>query len=305
MTKLLPVFVVLAAHAVFADGWSPRAAAFREKQAAERKRLGLDEEKAAKAYPTPEVFFGSTWVCPGEPSTVLLEGKLKVGSLVGTASQNVEILKEEFTARGWQATVKVKPGTKDDVTLQVISPVSGIGSTIELPIGCPRLWVIDFKSGDRLQLQVVDDESRAGGEVFHENKSVETRSFSLSSDGKTFTASQQESAEDRARVKKAQEPVGGKDAAAKQNELAEKMQACATLPPQKMGPCMQQYSGELQTMIAAQQGAMQNTQAAMLPRAGCRSLTGTIEGKKLRGKGTLCAGTKSPTDELPFTGVIK
>ena len=87
MLKLGRVLLFLAAHAAFADAWTPRAAAFREKQAAERKRLGLDGAKTARAYPTPEVFFGSSWACPGETSTVLLEGKLQPGSM---GSQRVE-----------------------------------------------------------------------------------------------------------------------------------------------------------------------------------------------------------------------
>ena len=305
MNKLAWLGLVLVASAVHAEGWGPRAAAFREKQAAERKRLGLDEVKAAKAYPTPEVRFGATWACPGETSTVLLEGKLAPGSLVGTGSQDVEIVKEQLTARGWEGTVKVKPGTKNGVSLEVIAPVSGISDSVELPIGCPHQWVIDLKNGDRLQLLVVDGETRAPGEWFRQNKSVQTCTFSLAADGKTLNATQQETAEDRERVKKAQAPIAGKDAALKQQDIAMKMQACSTLPPAQMGACLQKYQAEIQAMVTAQQGAMQQTQAAMAPRAGCRQLVGTIEGKKLKGKGSNCADAKTPYDELPFTGVIK
>lgn len=305
MNKLLGLVCVVAASAVFAEGWGPRSAAFREKQAAERKRLGLDEVKAAKAYPTPEVRFGAAWACPGETSTLLLEGKLLPGTLVGTSSPNVEIVKEELTPRGWQGTVKVKPGTKDGVYLQVIAPVSGITNSIELPLGCPHQWIIDLKNGDRLQLLVVDNESRAPGEWFHENKSVETCTIALVTDGKSFTTNQQESAEQRERVKKAQEPLNSKEAAAKQKDIAAKMQTCITLPAQQMSACMQKYQGEIQAMVQAQQGAIEQTQAAMAPKAGCQQLVGTIEGKKLKGKGTVCAGAKTPYDEVPFTGVIK
>lgn len=304
MLKLGPILLFLAAHAAFADAWTPRAAAFREKQAAERKRLGLDGAKAAKAYPTPEVFFGASWACPGETSTVLLEGKLLPGTLVGTGSQSVEIVKEELTPRGWQASVKVKPGTKDGVTLQVIAPVSGITGTIELPIGCPKRWVLDFKTGDRLQLQVVDDESRAAGEWFHGTKSAGTRTFSFSTDGKILNANQEDNAEDHDRVAKAQAPMNDKGTQARQQELTLKMQGCANLAPSAMSPCIQQYSGELQALMAVQQSAAQNIQAAMTPTVGCKSLTGTIEGKKLKGEGSTCAGSK-PYEPVQFTGVIR
>lgn len=305
MTRLALLFVVFAAAAVFADGWAPRSATFRQKQAAERKRLGLDEEKAAKAYPTPEVFFGASWACPGETSTVLLQGKLQPGTLVGTPSQSVEIVKEELTPRGWQATVKVKPGTKDRVTLQVIAPVSGITNTIDLPIGCPHVWVLELQSGDRLQLQVVEGEGRAPGEWSRGGKPVESRTFSLSTDGKLFTLSEQETAEDRERVKRAQEAVNSNDVAARQQELTQKMQACSTLPMQQMGPCIQQYSGELQKVMAATQSAAAQSQAAMAPRAGCRNLSGTIAGTKLTGNGNTCANTKGTYEQVPFTGVIR
>jgi hypothetical protein len=307
MHKALVLATAVLATTSFADAWSPRATAFQAKAAAERKRLGLDPEKAKLQYPTPEVRFGAgaQWACPGQTITILLEGKLAPGTLVGSTSDAAEIVKEELTPKGWQGTIKVKPGTKDPILLQLIAPVSGINSTIELPVGCPHEWVIDLKEGDELVLKVVDTESRASGEWFRGGKSVDTRAFQLSTDGKTnFSLAQQETAEDRERVKAAQAPLNSKDSAARQQKLTAEMQACTALPPQQMGPCMQKHSAELQEMIAAQQGAVQNAQAAAAPKVGCVQLTGTIEGKKLKGTGMNCA-SKNPYDQQPFTGVIK
>ncbi len=282
--------------------------AFQARQAAERKRLGLDAEKAKKAYPTPEVRFGAaaSWICPGEATTtVLLEGKLAPGTLVGTANESVEIVKEELTAKGWQGTFKIKPGTRGPVTLEVIAPVSGISSNLELPIGCPREWVIDVKDGDRLVLKVLEGESRAPGEWFRAGKSIDVHAFQLATDGKTtFTLMQEESAEDRERIQKAQEPLTNKAMADRQHKLTNDMQGCTNLPPAQMAPCIQKYSGELQEMMSAQQGAVEKAQQAAGPKAGCLQLQGTISGKKLAGTGMNCVG-KDPDASPPFTGAIR
>lgn len=307
MSKALVLVTAVVATTGFTEGWSPRATAFQAKAAAERKRLGLDAEKAKKQYPTPEVRFGggSSWACPGQTTTILLEGKLAPGTLVGTASDSAEILKEEFTPQGWQGTFKVKPGARDPILLQLIAPVSGINSTIELPVGCPHEWVIDLKEGDHLVLNVVDGESRASGTWSRGGKPVDTRAFQLATDGKTsFSLAQQDSAEDRERVKKAQAPLTNKQTAERQQKLTANMQACTSLPAAQMAPCMQKYSAELQEMMTAQQGALQTAQAAAAPKVGCVQLVGSIEGKKLKGTGSSCA-TKTPYEEQPFTGLIK
>ena len=307
MPKVLALVAVFAATSVFADSWSPRATAFQEKNAAERKRLGLDDEKAKKAYPTPEVRFGggSGWACPGETTTVLLEGKLATGTLVGTASDSVEVVKEALTPKGWQATLKVKPGTQDGVMFQVIAPVSGITSFIELPVGCPREWAIDLKSGERLVVKVIDSDSRAPAEWFCGQSSLETRTFSISTDGKsTFLLARQETTEDRERIKKAEAGAKGRVSAERQAELSAKMQACTTMPAAQMGPCIQKYSGELQEMMSQQQSAIQTAQAEAAPKVGCTQLQGSIEGKKLKGNATGCAA-RQQFEQVPFTGVIR
>jgi hypothetical protein len=305
MLKLLP-FALLVASVSLAQAWSPRASEFQTKQAAERKRLGLDGEKARKAYPTPEVSFGggTSWACPGESTTLLLQGKLATGTLVGTANEGVEIVKEQLTPQGWQATLKVKPGTRGPIRLELIAPVSGIRGDIELPVGCPREWVIELKTGERLVLQVLDGAASARGEWFKGNKSLDTHAYELLSDGKTLSLTQQQNADDRERSKKAQEGFDSKTANAKQQELTVKMQACANLPPMEMSGCMQKYSAELQGMIEAQQSAVETAQTAAAPKVGCGQLQGTIEGKKLKGNGSNCAGKKG-MEAVPFTGVIR
>ena len=97
--------VVLVASLAHAEPWEQRVNAFRAKATAERKRLGLDAEKAKKAYPTPEVRFGvapnaSVVACPGETSTVFLHGKLAPGTLVGAISPEVQIVKEQYDKSG-------------------------------------------------------------------------------------------------------------------------------------------------------------------------------------------------------------
>lgn len=309
MKNVLALFVLVTATHTLADSWSAKGSAYQAKQAEERKRLGLDSNKAKSKYPTPEVHFGvgggmAAWVCPGTPTQILLEGKIAPGSLVNPMSDDVTVVKEEFTPKGWLATLNVKPSAKGRISLQVIAPVSGITSTIELPVGCPHEWVIDLKNGDRAVIKVIDGESHASGEWFRKEKLVESRNFEISNDGKNFSIVQKESEEDRERVKAAQAPMNNKDMQARQAEVTEKMQSCATLPPAQMAPCIQKYSGQLQEVMAAQNGAMQQAQSAMAPKVGCMQLTGTIEGKKLKGNGMNCTGPES-YEQVPFTGVIK
>lgn len=307
MNKALVVAALVVASAGFAEGWSPRASAFQAKAAAERKRLGLDPEKAKKQYPTPEVRFGG-WACPGETTTVLLEGKLAPGTLVGTASTAVEILKEELTPKGWLGTLKVKAGTKEPILLELIAPVSGISNNIELPVGCPHEWILEVKGGDKLVLKVVDGESHAAGQWFRGGAAVEARNFNLGSDGKSFNLNQKETAEDRERVKKAEAGFKGSDGKARaerQQQLSLQMQACTSMPPAQMAPCIQKYSAELQELMTKQQEAVQTAQAAAAPKVGCTQFSGTIEGKKLKGNGLACAAAKQPFEQVPFTGVIK
>lgn len=307
MHKALALAALVVSSVGLAEGWAPRARAFEAKQAAERKRLGLDQEKARKSYPTPEVSFGAggaSWACPGETTTVLLEGRLAPGSLVGTSNPAVEIIKEEFTPKGWLGTLRVKPGTQGRVTLEVIAPVSGIRNTIELTLGCPREWVIDLKTGEKLVVKVIDGETHVFGEWFRGEKPLDKHPFSLGGDGKTFTLQQQSNAEDKERMRKAKEPLDNKEAQRRQQELAAKMQACASGSAAEMGACMQKHSAELQALMAQQQAAMSGLQEASGPKQGCVLLEGAIDGKKLKGNGSYCA-KKDPSDKVPFTGVIR
>jgi hypothetical protein len=312
MKKAIALAALVSATTGLAEGWTPRASAFQAKQTEERKRLGLDSVKAAKQYPTPEVRFGpaaagsgaSSWLCPGKPNLIVLEGKLAPGTLVGTRTEGVEIVKDEFTPKGWQGTFNVKPGTRGPARIEFIAPVSGITSTLDVVIGCPVEWVIDLKNGEKLTLKVLAGESYVPGEWSKGGKVVDSHSFELSSDGKTFMLNQKQTAEDRERSKKAEATFKEKSSTDRQSELAQKMQECATLPTAQMGPCMQKYSAELQQLMGGTQAALKDVAAAAAPKVGCMQLQGTIEGKKLKGNGNTCAGAQNFA-QMPFTGEIR
>ena len=107
------------------------------KQNAERKQLGLDANALRSKYPTPEVTFSGSGsggggaqcvqLCPGKTGKFALKGKFSSGSLFLVESNDVEVVEEQQTAGGWEATVKAKPdASRRGFAVSVTAPVSSI-----------------------------------------------------------------------------------------------------------------------------------------------------------------------------------
>jgi hypothetical protein len=308
MRTVLAFAIALLANSAIADSWQQRAAAFRANAEAERKKLGLDSTQARSSFPTPEVRFGvaGNSACPGETSTVFIEGKLAPGTLVGTSNANVTILKEEFGPKGWRGTVAVKPETAlGTVGFDVIAPVSGITSHVDLRIGCAREWVFTLASGEQLVLKVVDGTRESPGEWRKAGKVLGARAFEVGIYGEHLSLAQRDTEEERAKQKEVSERSSGAEARAsaeRQGEIARNLQGCMALPPQQMAPCMQRYSQEMQTIAEKQNAVVQAATQAAMPTVGCRQLIGTIEGKKAKGNAQGCVGASSPYAQVAFTG---
>lgn len=305
MRMTLAIVALVTTTALADPGWSDRAATFRARAAAERKRLKLDQDQAKKSYPTPEVRFGGGAACPGEQSVVTIDGHFPPGTAVGTSSPFVDIVKEELSPTRWTGTVKVKSGATESALFEVISPVSGISATVTLHLGCAREWVIDVKSGERLVVKVVDGVDVASGEWFKGPTSLGKRDFDVSVGVPNVALKQRASAEELARREASENQAHTSSAAERQQKLATQMQACTKLPPAQMGPCMQKYTAELQQLVSEQQATLEASQKSMAPSVGCAELQGTLEGKALSGQAVMCAGHANAWEPTPFTGMVK
>ncbi len=161
----LVVFLVLAAPAVGGD-WQKRQSDFYEKQSAERKKLGLDAKALKTKYPTPEVTFSAVGsggagtqclqLCPGKSGKFVLKGKLSPESLVLVQSNDVEVVEEQQTSAGWEATVKAKPDAPPELLpVSVISAVSTIQVTVPgLEIGCEHTYTFEVAGGETMVMKV-------------------------------------------------------------------------------------------------------------------------------------------------------
>lgn len=320
MKRPLVVFFVVLSFALpaVAAGWDEKVIAFRKRALAERKKLGLDRDEKALAakYPTPEVTFGEggadarVVLCPGgEPKSVTVSGKLQAGSLVVIRSDDVEILREQMTPNGWQATVRArKEALPGSVGIDVIAPVSAAMSrTNGLFIGCDHTWTFEV-AGDTLVVKTHferDSEVKASGEWKRGGKPLGTVPLRVSIGANTLVLEQEQSEED------VQKQLEALDAVLKSPEMKsidtrseaamKKMEACSKLPPDKMAPCFAAPRKELEELAKERDALLAKAEMKSGPAFGCRRLDVVAKGGKLEGEAQGCAG-KRRQERLPVTG---
>lgn len=315
---LVVVVAVSFALPALADGWSKKADEFRERAFAERKKLGLDRDAKALAakYPTPEVTFGeggakaAVVLCPGgEAKSVTVSGKLQPGSLVGIRSDDVEIVKEAMTPKGWQASVRAKkdaiPG---GVGIDVLAPVStAMGGTNGLYIGCDHTWLFEV-AGDTLVVKTHferDTEVKTSGEWKRGGKTLGTVQLRVSVGTRTLSLYADQSPEEGMKqVEALQEMMQSpemKSIDARNQAAMKKLEACGKLPPEKMAPCFAAPQKEMEQLAKERDALMAKAEVKAGPAFGCRRLDVDAKGGKLEGEAQGCAGKRSQ-DRLPVTG---
>lgn len=320
MKRALVVLAVVVSFALpaLADGWSKKADAFRERALAERKKLGLDRDAKALAakYPTPEVTFGEggakavVVLCPGgEAKSITVSGKLQAGSLVGIRSEDVEIVKEAMTPKGWQASVRAKkdaiPGA---VSIDVIAPVStAMGGTNGLYIGCDHTWNFEV-AGDTLVVKTHferDTEVKTSGEWKRGGKTLGTVQLRVSVGTNTLSVNADATPEEGMKqVDALQEMMQSpemKSIDTRNQAAMVKLQACSKLPPDKMAPCFAAPQKEMEQLAKERDALMAKAEMKSGPAFGCRRLDVDAKGGKLEGEAQGCAGKRSQ-DRLPVTG---
>ncbi|MEW5737865.1 MAG: hypothetical protein AB1938_03005 [Myxococcota bacterium] len=313
LTLSLSVLVALPA---LADAWSKKLSDFHSAAYAERKKLGLDKDQKAlyAKYPTPEVqFLGATSaegivICPDETKAVTLAGKIAPGSLVGIRGDDLEVVKEAITAKGWEATVHAKKtATPHQVDVTVVAPVSAASQTRRLVIGCNHTWT--FVVGeDTLVVKTkfgATDTTKATGEWKRAGKLLGTVPWTVWASTGNLRLEQDVTPEDQmAQAKAMQDLFKSAEMKAledRTNAVSKKMGECGKLPPAKMGPCFEGPKKEMDAIAKEREALQAKAEIKGSPAFGCRRIDVEVKDGKLSGEAEACAGKRSQ-ERMQVTG---
>jgi hypothetical protein len=318
----LVVLLVLAAPAAGGD-WQKRQSDFYAKQNAERKQLGLDSNSVRAKYPTPEVTFAGSGsgggaagaqcvqLCPGKTGKLALKGKLPQGSLVQVQSNDVEVVEEQQTATGWEATVKAKPDAPPErLHVGAISAVSGIQVQVPgLEIGCEHTFTFEVKGGDTMVMKVTfpcgKEETLATGEWGREGKALGKYTYQVRRGEHSLSLNRQVPPEEAQAQGQGMMAVmqskEWKALDARFNSQMAKVQACTKGPQAQMGPCMQALQPEMDKINKERQALMDAAEQKGALTFGCGELDVQANAGTLKGTANQCAGHKKD-ERLPVTG---
>ena len=316
----LVVILVLAAPAVGGD-WQKRQSEFYAKQSAERKQLGLDANAVRAKYPTPEVTFSGSGsgaagsqciqLCPGKTGKLALKGKVPPGSLFQVQSNDVEVVEEQQTATGWEATVKAKPDAPPErLRVAAISAVSGIQVQVPgLEIGCEHTFTFELAGGDSMVMKVTfpcgKEETLATGEWSRGGKALGKYTYQVRRGEHSLSLNRQVPPEE------AQAQGQGMIAVmqskewqaldARFNAQMAKVTACTKGPQAQMGPCMNALQPENDKISKERQALLDAAEQKGALAFGCGTLDVQANAGALKGTASQCAGHKKD-DRVPVTG---
>jgi hypothetical protein len=316
----LVVLLVLAAPAVGGD-WQKRQKEFYEKQSAERKQLGLDAKTLRSKYGTPEVTFSGAGsgaagsqclqLCPGKTGKFVLKGKLPPGSLVVVRSNDVEVLEEQETSTGWEATVKAKTDAPPQLLpIAAISAVSTIETSVPgLEIGCEHTYTFEVQGGETMVIKVKfpcgKQETTAEGEWSRAGKKLGSYTYQVSRSGRELILSRQVPAEETmAEGQGMMDLMQSKEwqaLDARFNAQMAKIQACSKGPQAQMASCMNALQPEIDKINKERQALMEANQEKGGLKFGCGALDVEANAGTLKGTASQCAGHKKE-DRVPVTG---
>jgi len=320
----LVVLLVLAAPAAGGD-WQKRQSDFYAKQSAERKQLGLDANTVKAKYPTPEVTFSGTGsgtgaagaggqclqLCPGKTGKLALKGKLPQGSLVQVESNDVEVVEEQQTASGWEATVKAKADAPPErLRVAAISAVSGI--QVQLPgleIGCEHTFTFEVAGGDTMVMKVTfpcgKDETTATGEWSHGGKALGKYTYQVRRGEHSLSLTRQvppeESTAQGQGMMAVMQSKEWKALDVRFNAQMAKVTACTKGPQAQMASCMNALQPETDKINKERQALMDAAEQKNALKFGCGALDVQANAGTLKGTANQCAGHKQD-ERLPVTG---
>lgn len=317
----LVVLLVLAAPAVGGD-WQKRQSEFYAKASAERKQLGLDDKAVKAKYPTPEVKFSGTGseggsagaacvaICPGKTAKVTVKGKLPQGSLVQVQSNDVEVVDEQQTAGGWEATLKAKPDAPPELLrMSAISAVSGIRAELPgLEIGCQHTFTFQV-AGDTMEMKVTfpcgKQDTTATGEWSRAGKSLGKYTYQVNRGDHRLTlnrqATQEEAMAESQGMMDLMASKEWKELDTRFNAVMAKTQACAKGPQNQIATCMNALQPEIQSIDKQREAMMQENEKKHALAFGCGALDVQASAGALKGTATQCSG-HGKDERVPVTG---
>ncbi len=316
----LVLLLVLAAPA--GGDWQKRQSEFYAKQSADRKQLGLDAKTLKARYPTPEVTFSGTGsgggaaaqcvaLCPGKTGKFVLKGKLPQGSLVQVQSDDVELVQEQQTPTGWEATVKAKPDAPPELLeVAAISPVSTIQVRVPgLEIGCEHTFTFEVTGGDTMVMKLTfpcgKQETTATGEWRRAGKVLGTHTYQVRRGAHSLSLNRQVPQEESmAQSQGTMAVMQSKEWTAldkRFNAVMAKMDGCTKGPQAQMSSCMNALQPEIQSINKERQGLLDANEQKHAIAFGCGDLDVQANAGTLKGTANQCAGHKKE-DRLPVTG---
>jgi hypothetical protein len=289
-----------------------RLEAFRQKAQKERQALGLDKKALFAKYPTPEVKLvtaGGSSAPGGELPAVPVGGELTLtatgrfvpGSLPSMDCQGAVVVSEKVTESRVEAKVKVSSAAlPEQCDLRIISPVSlASAKRPAFRVVGNYQWELTLANGMKARMRTAAQPGTVlitgTSEWFDKGgKSLGTREVKLDRTYDGYLVNVQRTEEEKAASNKALGESGkatrNKDNQAAAAEIQQKMKSeCLALPPDKMGPCIQKYTAEMQALATkVQTQAQAGQQKAASSSVGCESLTLAVNEGKVTGKGTAC-----------------
>jgi len=318
----LVVLLVLAAPAAGGD-WQKRQSDYYVKQSAERKQLGLDANTLRTKYGTPEVTFsgvgsaaGATasqclQLCPGQTGKFALKGKLPPGSLVVVRSNDVEVVEEQQTSTGWQATLKAKREAPPQLLpIAAISAVSTIETSVNgLEIGCEHTYTFEVAGGETMVMKVKFpcgmQETTAEGAWSRAGKALGSYTYQVSRSGPELILSrrvpQEETMAEGQGMMDLMQSKDWKALDARFNAQMAKVQACSKGPQAQMASCMNALQPEMDKINQERQALMDAAQEKGGLKFGCGALDVPANAGTLKGTASQCAGHKKE-ERVPVTG---
>ena len=250
--------VLIAALAIFATAtYKERRNQLQAEAEAQRKKLGLDDQKLYARYPTPEITFEGepTKLSCGETGTLRLAAKVPAGTAFLLNDDDVQVVEQKTTADGWQAKVKVAAAAAPrDVNVHAIAPVSGaeqsmriatVGGKYQLDLRFEDGWTARFADGSLSW--------KKGGEARTTQAELAPQGSGL---GLRWARSQEEIDAQQKAVAKLQ-GAGGQE---EMQRAMQRIQTCMAKPEAERVPCIQSVQKQNDADIAAMNKKVQKAQ---------------------------------------------